>query len=1138
MSWTSAFPRLCLAGLLVLIGCGAPADDMPGDGEVPLGDGGPNSWWGSSRLTGSGPDATTPNIVVFLLDDLGFADVEPYCRNCGATHPNILELARRGVWATSFYAPSSVCSPTRASLLTGQTPNRHGLTRVLMPAEGHGIPPRFPTIAQRLPSGYTRAAIGKWHLGTARGFGPGDKGFDRWYMLPYSNDLHVPWLLSEGFAPNAAYPNLEAGGAYPDPLTFMDGLAQAADRVITERGSDPFFLYIAPTAPHMPLFHRGERITDPACPGAAPADLYDRVTEDIDWLVGQVMQSLLDHGAANDTMVIFTSDNGAQLIDAGQSPTIPAYPWLATWNELAGGTANYGAGPASVEAAYGCPGRQAGRWVGGDVVNSSWHTRTGPLRPGAGHGKGSVFEGGTRVPFIAYWAGHWDTAGGGDLDADLADGRTDAPFSVIDLLPTLLAEIPGSDAGAGEGIDVAAILAAPTTASLPPRPIFLSSPRYGGQLAVRKGKLKLHLRLTCSEPGICALTTTADDLYNVGWQLTADDECADDSQCPSGLTCHRDFAADARGLCLPSAPMEQSALRNDDRCREFDVDDTPGGDGKDCAAIRTYLAGLAQAFLDAQFVEDSGLSETRFAPGIRRRIGTSGDWQTSLVLFNDGAGLRRVHVRWHDGSGSPSAAGNEELVMLAPNERIVLDPAAPKVGHGAQAALCATAPTREHCRLTETTGSVTISHGDQIAVFIDGQSAASGKHYGFEATSPARELYLPAIWQWDGGTYGIRSTIFLQDSSGSADRACVEFTSRGTEPPVERCFDLAPYGTREVRCIDGTTGDCRLGFIDGAARLYRKRADGSASTAELAASHMARWKHQTLGWSSHEKAAAYAAVGEGHDALYAPSVFRVRDPWLISSDTLIQNGGSAASAYSARWLTRGEPGALPVAAVDGSLGAHRAIGFNTLVSGGAVDWSGMHRLWDGSVVVTAGGASARLQGVQLTNWLGNDRSGCNPSDPVAANLCAASQYAAGHYRLFGSRCDFVAEPDCTDHDFSSSFVVPAQYSAANTWSEIGVQNVGSTPTTVIIYYPTVNLFLPPCDVPPSASIAANTNNGSSYVPGGVCPNALAALRGLPDGPIPAKVLAIGGDARVVATANLVYYGPQRGGAVFNAVPRP
>ena len=364
-----------------------------------------------------------PNVIVFFVDDLGYADIGCYGAR-GWRTPQIDRLAADGVRFTDFYVAQPVCSASRAGLLTGCYPNRIGIHGALGPGARHGLSDKESTLAGLLKSrGYATAAIGKWHLGHLPPFLPTRHGFDQYFGLPYSNDM---WPLHPEAKP----------GTYP-PLPLLDGekavipnvsaavqgtlteryTAQAVKFIAAQKGK-PYFLYFAHSFPHVPLYC-GKKFRGSSAQGA-----YGDVVQEIDWSVGEVLKAAKAAGPDEDTLVIFTSDNG---------------PWLSYGNH---------AGSA------------------------------GKLR----EGKGTVWEGGVRVPFLARWKG------------TIPAGRVQsAPAMTIDLLPTI-----ARMAGAGlprlpiDGKDIGALLRCEAGAKNPHSSYWFY---YGTNelQAVRSGRWKLIL---------------------------------------------------------------------------------------------------------------------------------------------------------------------------------------------------------------------------------------------------------------------------------------------------------------------------------------------------------------------------------------------------------------------------------------------------------------------------------------------------------------------------------------------------------------------------------------------------------------------------------------------------------------------
>ncbi len=266
-----------------------------------------------------------PNIVMIYCDDLGYGDLG--CYGSGLQTPNLDRMATEGARFTQFYSANPVCSPSRAALLTGRYPTRVGVPRVLFPNDTTGLPADEMTIAQVLkPRGYKTMCVGKWHLGHLPQFLPTSRGFDEYFGIPYSNDMTPRVLLH----------NTETVEATADLDTLTQKYTREAVRFIDNAKDSPFFLYFPHTMPHIPLGASGR------FRGKSGAGLYGDVIAEIDWSVGEVFAALKRSGAAGNTLVMFSSDNG---------------PWY-----------------------QGSPGRLRGR-------------------------KGSTYEGGVREPFLAWMPG-------------------------------------------------------------------------------------------------------------------------------------------------------------------------------------------------------------------------------------------------------------------------------------------------------------------------------------------------------------------------------------------------------------------------------------------------------------------------------------------------------------------------------------------------------------------------------------------------------------------------------------------------------------------------------------------------------------------------------------------------------------
>ncbi len=298
----------------------------------------------------------TPNIVIITADDLGYGDLGSY------GHPNIRtphldRMADEGQRWTSFYSQAPVCSPSRAALLTGRVHLRSGMygrqQGVLFPDSQAGLPAEEITVAEALrDAGYATGIVGKWHLGHLPEYLPTRHGFDSWFGIPYSNDMdrQLPNDMDNRtayFRPEIEYyqvPLMRNEVELERPVnqhTVTKRYAEEAVAFIRAHRNEPFFLYLPHTMPHMPLFRSGD------FEAHSSAGIYGDVIEEVDWAVGQVLDALDRFGLSENTLVVFTSDNG---------------PWTSF--QTHGGSA-------------------------------------GPLR----HGKGTTYEGGMRVPGVFWWPG-------------------------------------------------------------------------------------------------------------------------------------------------------------------------------------------------------------------------------------------------------------------------------------------------------------------------------------------------------------------------------------------------------------------------------------------------------------------------------------------------------------------------------------------------------------------------------------------------------------------------------------------------------------------------------------------------------------------------------------------------------------
>lgn len=248
-----------------------------------------------------------PNIVIVFCDDMGYGDMNCTGHPTIAT-PNLNRMAAEGIRMTQFYSAASVCSPSRASLLTGRYPLRHGVIKVLFPQHEVGLPKSEITLADVLKKqGYATAAIGKWHLGHHPEYLPTRRGFDYYFGIPYSNDMDsekrgdppIPLMRNETTVEQPCNQDTITRRYTEEAIAFMQ-------KSVDEK--KPFFVYLAHNMPHIPL-HCSDGFRN-----KSKAGLYGDVIEEIDWSVGQILDALKRLGIDDNTLVVFTSDNGPWLI--------------------------------------------------------------------------------------------------------------------------------------------------------------------------------------------------------------------------------------------------------------------------------------------------------------------------------------------------------------------------------------------------------------------------------------------------------------------------------------------------------------------------------------------------------------------------------------------------------------------------------------------------------------------------------------------------------------------------------------------------------------------------------------------------------------------------------------------------------
>jgi len=377
-----------------------------------------------------------PNVVVIFIDDMAYADIGPFGAKSYAT-PNLDRMAAQGRRFTDFVVSSAVCSASRSALMTGCYHQRIGIDGALGPQSDMGINESEVTIAEICKArGYATACFGKWHLGHHPRFLPTNHGFDHYFGIPYSNDMwplhpeNVARLKRNPDAKSSWPPLPLLQSDAPGEVTVLNADMQPDDqkwmtRQFTERATAfirqnanrPFFLYLPHPMVHVPLY------VSPEFEGKSGAGLFADVVMEVDWSVGQILDTIRDLNIDDNTLVVFTSDNG---------------PWLS-YGDHAGSAA--------------------------------------PLR----EGKGTMFEGGYRVPALMQWKGK------------IPAGTTcDQLSSTIDLLPTIAgligADLPDHTI---DGKDISPLMFGKADAKTPHEHFFcFYSPK--SLHAVRTGRWKLH----------------------------------------------------------------------------------------------------------------------------------------------------------------------------------------------------------------------------------------------------------------------------------------------------------------------------------------------------------------------------------------------------------------------------------------------------------------------------------------------------------------------------------------------------------------------------------------------------------------------------------------------------------------------
>ena len=296
----------------------------------------------ASQRAAKSRKAESPNFIIIFCDDLGYGDIGCFGSTQHRT-PNIDKMAAEGMRFTSFYVTSGVCTPSRSSLMTGCYPRRVNMHQsaggewVLFPVAKKGLNPDEISIAEVLKGqGYATACVGKWHLGDQPQFLPTTQGFDYYFGIPYSNDMGSKQRKQN--PPLPLLRNEKVIEAPVDQTTLTKRYTEEVIKFITANKDKPFFVYLPHTMPHNPV-HSSD-----AFRGKSANKGYGDCVEEIDWSTGQILDTLKRLSIDENTLVVFTSDNGA-----------------------------------------------ASRWGGSNLPLSGW--------------KGSTMEGGMREPCVIRWPG-------------------------------------------------------------------------------------------------------------------------------------------------------------------------------------------------------------------------------------------------------------------------------------------------------------------------------------------------------------------------------------------------------------------------------------------------------------------------------------------------------------------------------------------------------------------------------------------------------------------------------------------------------------------------------------------------------------------------------------------------------------
>ncbi len=258
------------------------------------------------------PPNVPPNVIIIFCDDMGYADIGPFGAK-GYRTPHLDRMAKEGTIFTDFHVGRSVCSPSRAALMTGCYPVRVGVPGNFGPGSKTGLSPDEVTIAEIVKQkGYATAMYGKWHLGHLPKFLPTQQGFDEWFGLPYSNDMwpyHPERRYRFPDLPLMEGPKILKAAVKPEDQVHLTTWYTERTVKFIERNQDrPFLIYLPHAMPHVPLF------VSEKFQGKTERGLFGDVIGEIDWCVGQILDALKRHGIDEQTLVIFTSDNGPWLL--------------------------------------------------------------------------------------------------------------------------------------------------------------------------------------------------------------------------------------------------------------------------------------------------------------------------------------------------------------------------------------------------------------------------------------------------------------------------------------------------------------------------------------------------------------------------------------------------------------------------------------------------------------------------------------------------------------------------------------------------------------------------------------------------------------------------------------------------------